>query len=200
MDAQAPGVARRVRDLSRVTYSGDGWIEQLLAQVSSLFLLLKVFERIETLPAATQADVRSAIGWTYKEEELPEENVVSDEWLVLGQRTTGDEVLRRAPYLAMESTQWEERARFGVCCSGPAPRIGSPAGNQDRSRVDILSEQLSAAGCSQEAHQHHAVAKRDAWVSNQRPVVDYLRGRACAQSVARSDPGATSDSCASASQ
>lgn len=94
IDAQAPGVARRVRDLSRVTHSGDGWIEQLLAQVSSLFLLIKAFERIETLPAATQADVRSAIGWTYKEEELPEENVVTDQWLVLGQRTTGDEALR----------------------------------------------------------------------------------------------------------
>lgn len=94
IDAQAPGVARRVRELSRVTHSGDGWIEQLLAQVSSLFLLLKAFERIETLPAETQADVRTAIGWSIKEEELPEENVVSDEWLVLGQRTTGEEGLR----------------------------------------------------------------------------------------------------------
>jgi len=65
-----------------------------LMQVSSLFLLLKAFERIETLPAATQADVRNAIGWSVKEEELPEENLVSDEWLVLGQRTSGDEGLR----------------------------------------------------------------------------------------------------------
>ena len=94
IDAQAPGLARRVRDLSWVSRSGDGWIEQMLAQVSSLFLLLKAYERIETLPAATQADVRSAIGWSLKEEELPEENLVSDEWLVLGQRTTGDEGLR----------------------------------------------------------------------------------------------------------
>jgi len=94
IDAQAPGVARRVRELSRVPQSSEGWSEQLLAKVSSLFLLLKAFERIETLPAATQADVRSAIGWSYKEEELPEENVISDEWLVLGQRTTGEEGLR----------------------------------------------------------------------------------------------------------
>jgi SWIM zinc finger len=94
IDAQAPGVARRVRDLSWVPQSGDGWIEQLLAKVGSLFLLLKAFERIETLSAATQADVRSAIGWSIKEEELPEENVVADEWLVLGQRTTGEEGLR----------------------------------------------------------------------------------------------------------
>ena len=94
IDAQAPGVARRVRELSRVSKAGEGWIEQLLAKVSSIFLLVKAFERIETLPAATQADVRSAIGWSLKEDELPEENAVADEWFVLGQRTTGEEGLR----------------------------------------------------------------------------------------------------------
>ena len=94
IDAQAPGVARRVRELSRVPQSGDGWIEQLLSKVSALFLLLKAYERLETLSAATQADVRSAVGWSYKEDELPEEDVVGDEWLVLGQRTTGEEGLR----------------------------------------------------------------------------------------------------------
>ena len=94
IDAQARGVARRVRDLSRVPHSGDGWVEQFLARVSSLFLLLKAYERIETLSAATQEDVRSAIGWTYKEDELPQENIVADEWFVLGQRTTGEETLR----------------------------------------------------------------------------------------------------------
>ena len=94
IDAQAPGVARRVRNLPRVVQSGDGWIEQLLSQVSSLFLLLKAYERLETLSIPTQADVRSAIGWTIKEEELPQENIVSDQWLVLGQRVTGDEGLR----------------------------------------------------------------------------------------------------------
>ena len=109
IDAQAPGVARRVRDLSRVPQSGDGWSERLLAKVSSLFLLLKAFERIETLPAATQADVRSAIGWSYKEEELPEENVISDEWLLLGQRTTGEEGLRvRRTWL------WGQRSARGA--------------------------------------------------------------------------------------
>ena len=105
IDAQAPGVARRVRDLSYLPQSGNGWIEQLLSKVSSLFLLLKAYERIETLPVATQADVRSAIGWSVKEDELPEENVVSDEWLVLGQRTTGEEGLRvRRTWLWGQST------------------------------------------------------------------------------------------------
>ena len=104
IDAQAPGVARRVRDLARVSHAGDGWTEQLLAQLSSLFLLLKGFERVETLSPATQADVRSAIGWSLKEDELPQENVVAGEWLVLGQRTSGEETLRvRRTWLWSES-------------------------------------------------------------------------------------------------
>ena len=104
IDAQAPGVARRVRDLARLPHSGDGWTEHLLTQLSSLFLLLKAFERVETLSAATQADVRTAIGWSLKEDELPEENLVAGEWLVLGQRTTGEESLRvRRTWLWSES-------------------------------------------------------------------------------------------------
>ena len=109
IDAQAPGLARRVRELSWVSRSSDGWIEQLLAKVSSLFLLLKAYERIQTLPAATQADVRSAIGWSLKEDELPTDNLVSDEWLVLGQLTTGEEGLRvRRTWL------WGERIAKGA--------------------------------------------------------------------------------------
>jgi hypothetical protein len=94
IDAQAPGLARRVRDLTRLSHHGDGWTDQLLAHISSLFLLLKAYERLESLPATTQADVRTAIGWTYKEEELPEENLEHDNWIVLGQRITGEDSLR----------------------------------------------------------------------------------------------------------
>src|ERR1041384_757178 len=43
IDAQAPGAARRVRDLSWVSRSGDDWIEHFLGKVSSLFLLLKAY-------------------------------------------------------------------------------------------------------------------------------------------------------------
>src|SRR6185295_13470745 len=93
-DAQAPGVARRVRELSSLPHSGEGWAERLLVQIGTIFLLLQAYQRINSLPEATQADVRTAIGWSYKEEELPAENLVRDEWLVLGQRVTADEMLR----------------------------------------------------------------------------------------------------------
>lgn len=109
IDAQAPGAARRVRELAPTRRSGEDWTERMLVQLSSLFLLLKAFERIETLSPAAQADVRTAIGWTLKEDELPAENVVADEWLVLGQRTTGEEGLRvRRTWL------WGQRSAKGA--------------------------------------------------------------------------------------
>jgi hypothetical protein len=94
IDAQAPGVARRLHELSSVTQSDGDWTERMLAQIGSLFLLIKAYKHIGTLPDETQFDIRTAIGWTLKEDELPPGNLVRDEWLVLGQRTSGEEGLR----------------------------------------------------------------------------------------------------------
>lgn len=94
IDAQAPGVARRLHELSSLTQFDGDWTERMLAQIGSLFLLLKAYKQIETLPRESQFDIRTAIGWTLKEDELPPENLVRDEWLVLGQRTSGEEGLR----------------------------------------------------------------------------------------------------------
>src|SRR5215216_3579534 len=106
----------------------------------------------------------------------------------------------RAPDLALGPAHWEGRTRFGVCCSGPTLCAGSSSGNKDRSGVDILSEQLSAACRSQETRQRDAIAKRNPRLSVQRTVVGDLRRRARAQSVDRNDSGAASDSCSSASR
>jgi len=97
VDAQAPGLARRVRELSGLSNSVEGWTEIMLARLGSIYLLLEGFKRIETLPSEIQADIRSAIGWTIKEEELSSEPTVSDKWIVLGQRTYEEEGLVTQP-------------------------------------------------------------------------------------------------------
>ena len=57
VDAQAPGVARRLRDMSSVVLSGEGWTERLLSQLGSLYLLADSFKRIDSLSPSLQADV-----------------------------------------------------------------------------------------------------------------------------------------------
>jgi hypothetical protein len=93
VDAQAPGAARRVRELSSATASAGGWAEAVLSRVGLLYLLVEAFKRLDTLPEPVQADVRASLGWTIKEEELPADAGVRDRWIVAGQFTYEGEKL-----------------------------------------------------------------------------------------------------------
>lgn len=94
VDAQAPGLARWLREMSSLIISGEGWSERLLAQLGSLYLLLEGYRRLDSLPEPLQADIRSRIGWTWQEADLPAEAWARDRWLVVGQRSYEEETLR----------------------------------------------------------------------------------------------------------
>lgn len=95
VDAQAPGVARRLRDMAGVASSGEGWQERLLEQLGLLYLLLEGYKRVETLPEAVRYDVRDAVGYTLKHDELvASQPALSDLWYVAGQHIYDDDLLR----------------------------------------------------------------------------------------------------------
>ena len=94
IDAQAPGVARLVREMAGVPASGEGWEGRLLERSSRLYLLIEGFKRIAELPEATQADIRALIGWTQNQDELLRLDGTRDRWLVLGQRVEEEDRLR----------------------------------------------------------------------------------------------------------
>jgi SWIM zinc finger len=94
VDAQAPGVARLVREMAGVPASGEGWEGRLLERLSRLYLLIEGFKRIAELPEATQADIRALIGWTQNQDELLRMDGTRDRWLVLGQRVEEEDRLR----------------------------------------------------------------------------------------------------------
>lgn len=94
VDAQAPGLARRLRGLAQLPTAGDGWSARWLAQLGQLALLLDAFKRSDQLPASVQADLRAAIGWTFKAEDVAEQGGVQDCWQVLGQHSHDEEQLR----------------------------------------------------------------------------------------------------------
>ncbi|MBN1890504.1 MAG: SWIM zinc finger family protein [Thermoflexales bacterium] len=85
-DAQAPGLARMLQELPGVYSSGEGWQDRLLERLGRLHLLVEAYKRLDRLPEAVQADLRSAIGWTQSQDDLLAGPGVSDCWLVLGQR------------------------------------------------------------------------------------------------------------------
>jgi hypothetical protein len=94
VDAQAPGLARMVRDLAGVPDSGEGWQDRLLQRLARLHLLLEGYRRLDTLPPEEQAELRATVGWTQSQDELMAGTGVRDRWLVLGQHVEDEEHLR----------------------------------------------------------------------------------------------------------
>jgi hypothetical protein len=89
-DAQAPGVAGALRDLSLVPLSGDDWPDRLLAGYALLHLLARAHERLGALPPGLAATVRSRIGYTTGRQEVLAQPAVADRWLVTGVRDIPD--------------------------------------------------------------------------------------------------------------
>ncbi|MBP1467027.1 SWIM zinc finger family protein [Candidatus Chloroploca sp. M-50] len=94
VDAQAPGVARRLREAALLPGSGVGWEGRLLDQLSLLHLLARAYAHLDDLPPDLQADVRTTIGFTQSQEELLAGQGIFDQWLVLGRRIEDEERLR----------------------------------------------------------------------------------------------------------
>lgn len=91
VDAQAPGAGRLVRELGMIPNSGDGWPERLLEHIGLLHLGIEGYRRIGELPEATQADIRTLVGWTYEQADLAADAGINDQWLVLGQQMAEEE-------------------------------------------------------------------------------------------------------------
>jgi hypothetical protein len=86
VDSQAPGLARMVRQMAALPASGEGWQDRALQSIGLIQLLMQAYRSLSTLALETQADVRAAIGWTVKQEEVLQTEPVSDVWTVAGIR------------------------------------------------------------------------------------------------------------------
>lgn len=96
VDAQAPGLAARVRDaadtLRRKDTAADADPDELLQQLGLLQLAVDAVQRRAELnapqDAATLADLRTLVGWPQDRAELlARAELLHDRWLVLGQIT-----------------------------------------------------------------------------------------------------------------
>jgi SWIM zinc finger len=90
VDAQAPGVADRVRDLASLAASRSDWADRLLIELGRIHLLAEAWTRRDSLPAHLQADLRTAIGWSRSLDEVRLLGGVEDDWVVLGVRQDGE--------------------------------------------------------------------------------------------------------------
>ncbi|MFI8424383.1 SWIM zinc finger family protein [Streptomyces sp. NPDC085479] len=124
VDAQAPGLAGRVRELGAIPGSGPGWPVRLLEECALTHLLDRAWLAAERLPAPLAATVRTRVGLP----SVPGGTAVRDRWLVLAQYDTGDGRLttRRIWLYGAESGRTALLLSFGA--AGRAPALALPVG------------------------------------------------------------------------
>lgn len=94
-DAQAPGLAARLRRIAAIPHASHDWPARLLAELGKVALLSQAFRHIDDLPPPLQDDLRGAIGWTLTQEDvIARGQIVADRWAVLSARVTTEDRLR----------------------------------------------------------------------------------------------------------
>ncbi len=97
VDAQAPGLARRLRSWPGLFASGEPWADRVLEEAGALQWVLNGAARLGTLPEGLRASVRTAVGWTTTEQELLADiraERCTDRWQIVGRRVEDKEALR----------------------------------------------------------------------------------------------------------
>ncbi len=98
VNAQAPGLARRVRDLTGIASGQANWASELLTALSKIHLIIQGYQRLDSLDVGMAAEVRSQIGWTTSQDELMSlyhqgtAATQQDQWLVMGKSLTEEAV------------------------------------------------------------------------------------------------------------
>lgn len=121
VDAQAPGLAARVRELGAIPGSGAGWPVRLLEESALLHLLDRGWLGIDRLPAPLATMVRTRVGLPSPADGPP----VKDHWLVLAQYDTSDGKIttRRIWLYGRESGRTALVLGFGAAGRSPQPAL-----------------------------------------------------------------------------
>jgi hypothetical protein len=94
VDAQAPGLARRVRELPAIAASGAGWEHALADAIGRIVLIREAFRRRDELDEDLRSDLLGEIGITLSQELVLAGAPLRDSWRVAGRRFEDDGRLR----------------------------------------------------------------------------------------------------------
>lgn len=96
-DAQAPGLASRVRRIGEAIGQGTDWPEQVAHELGRLALLARAWRRRAALDEPLVTELSQLLGFTVTEASVRELGVrATDRWCVVGQRVEEDERLKSA--------------------------------------------------------------------------------------------------------
>ena len=94
IDAQAPGVARRVHELGSIAVRSAGWQRPFLERLAVLHLLCRAAARIDELTDDDRANLFAAFGIPVSQDDLAKLPTVRDVWRIAGQAVETEDRLR----------------------------------------------------------------------------------------------------------
>ncbi|MFD0630978.1 SWIM zinc finger family protein [Catenulispora yoronensis] len=144
VDAQAPGVANRVRTLASARSSaGDRWPDAVLTEFARLHLLCEAWSRLAELPPPMRDTVRRRVGISVDADAVRRDGErVADRWHVLGTRDrAADKLTERRIWLrGAESGRLALLLAFGAMQQ--APTLALPVGAVYDAEMAFHSEAL----------------------------------------------------------
>lgn len=102
VDAQAPGLAARLRYAAEALLDGPQWPDHVLRRLGMLQLACNAVQRRAALDAGASADLRALLGWPLDKDTLLAQSLpVTDTWWVLGaiQEERDNRLLERRVWL-----------------------------------------------------------------------------------------------------
>jgi hypothetical protein len=107
VDAQMSPIAQRLRALGGRPFQKRGdWVSQLADEVGRLYALTEAYGRLDSLPEGLAADVRTALGFSLKQEDvLASQPGVRDLWHIAGQTVDmAEKIMERRTWLYGENS------------------------------------------------------------------------------------------------
>ncbi|MFD3337429.1 SWIM zinc finger family protein [Streptomyces sp. NPDC058700] len=124
IDAQAPGLAGRVRELGSLPGSGPGWPVRLLEECALTHLLDRAWLAADRLPSPFATTVRTRVGLPAPAAGAP----VRDHWLVLAQYDAADARLTTRRIWLHGTTSGRTALLLSFGAAGRPPRLALPVG------------------------------------------------------------------------
>ena len=87
VDAQAPGLANRLKAIQEINFYEESWKYKLTDQLGKLYLLMKSYRNLDLQPEEWQQEIRTQIGYPQAKEDVLAGETITDQWLVLHKRS-----------------------------------------------------------------------------------------------------------------
>ena len=117
VDAQAPGLANRLRSIQEINFYDETWKYKLTDQLGKLYLLMKAYKNLEQQPEDWQNEIRTQIGYPQAKEDVLAGEVIEDQWIVLHKKSQKVNELNNDIYWL----HGQQSNRFAVYFSFTAP-------------------------------------------------------------------------------